>query len=134
MQVNDGMSPRVITVGPATTLRECCRRMTSAHVGATVVHDPDGAGTGILTERDVMVSLATGGDPDVETAGDHLTKDVVFAGPAWPLDKAAQEMLKGGFRHLIVVDEGEVVGMLSVRDVVRLWSKERQEADVLSAV
>lgn len=134
MLVRDGMTPRVISVGPTTTLRDCCRRMSAAHVGATVVHDPDGVGTGILTERDIMVALAAGCDPDVETAGNHLTKDVVFAGPAWPLDKAAAEMLKGGFRHLIVVDEGEVVGMLSVRDVVRLWSTERQEAAHLSSV
>lgn len=128
MQVRDGMTPKVISVGPATTLRECAKRMTQAHVGATVVHDPDGVGTGILTERDILVALAAGADPDVETAGNDLTKDVVFAGPNWPLDKAAHEMLKGGFRHLIVVDEGEVVGMLSVRDVVRLWSAQRSDA------
>lgn len=127
MQVRDGMTPKVITVGPATTLRDCARRMSQAHVGATVVHDPDHAGTGILTERDILIALAAGCDPDVETAGNCLTKDVVFAGPAWPLDKAAQEMLKGGFRHLIVVDDSEVVGMLSVRDVVRLWSAERSD-------
>jgi CBS domain-containing protein len=55
---------------------------------------------------------------------DHLTRDVVYAAPDWPLEEAAAVMVKRGFRHLIVCDGGEVAGILSVRDVVRCWTSD----------
>lgn len=96
--------------------------MAARKVGAAVVHDADSEGYGILTERDVLRSIAAAQDPDVEIAGDHLTRDVVFADPEWSLDEAAAAMLRGGFRHLIVTSGGGVAGILSMRDVVRCWS------------
>jgi len=121
MQVRDGMSTTVLTIGPEHTLREAARLMAARKVGAAVVIDPDTEGIGILTERDLLESVGAGQDPDRERAGAHLTSDLVFAAPEWTLDHAAQAMVRGGFRHLIVLDEGEVVGMLSVRDIVRVW-------------
>ena len=53
---------------------------------------------------------------------DHLTAELVFAEPNWSLEQAAVAMVRGGFRHLVVVDEGEIAGILSVRDVVRCWT------------
>ena len=53
---------------------------------------------------------------------DHLTRDVVFAAPDWSLEEAAAAMVRGGFRHLIVLEQGDTVGILSVRDVVRCWT------------
>jgi CBS domain-containing protein len=91
-------------------------------VGAAVVLDPDGQGPGILTERDVLDAIGAGQDPDAERVADHLTADVVFAAPDWSLEEAAVAMMRGGFRHLIVTEGGEIVGMLSVRDVVRCWT------------
>lgn len=122
MQVRDGMSSMVLTVGPGHTLRAVARLMSQREVGAAVVMDPDGNGPGIITERDVLQSLGAGQDPDSESVADHLTRDVVFAAPNWSLEEAATAMVRGGFRHLIVLDGGETVGILSVRDVVRCWT------------
>jgi CBS domain-containing protein len=125
MQVREAMSTTVLTIGPGHTLREASRHMSSRRVGAAVVHDPDGEGIGILTERDVLESLGAGQDPDSERVSNHLTAELVFAAPSWTLDQAAEAMTRGKFRHLIVLDSGEVVGIVSVRDIVRCWSQER---------
>jgi len=111
-------------VGPGHTLRAVSRLMSERSVGAAVVMDPDGNGPGIITERDVLGSLGAGQDPDLESVADHLTRDVVFAAPDWSLEAAAAAMVRGGFRHLIVLDRGEIVGILSVRDVVRCWTED----------
>jgi len=122
MQVRDGMTEMVLTVGPGHTLRDVARLMSHRQVGAAVVLDPDGHGPGIITERDVLISVGAGLDPDRESVVDHLTRDVVFAAPDWSLEEAAAAMVRGSFRHLIVLDRGETVGILSVRDVVRCWT------------
>jgi CBS domain-containing protein len=122
MRVRDGMSKMVLTVGPGHSLRDAARLMAERHVGAAVVLDPDAGGPGIITERDVLNSIGAGQSPDAEPVADHLTRDVVFAEPDWSLEEAAAAMVRGGFRHLIVVERGEIVGILSVRDVVRCWT------------
>jgi CBS domain-containing protein len=124
MQVRDGMSPMVLTVGPGHTLRAVARLMAERAVGAAAVMDPDGNGPGIITERDILLSLGRGQDPDAESVGDHLTHDVVYAAPDWSLEEAAAAMVRGGFRHLIVLERGETVGILSVRDIVRCWTED----------
>jgi CBS domain-containing protein len=131
MQVRDGMSTHVLSVGPDHTLRAASRSMAARRVGAAVVHDPDGEGVGILTERDVLASVGAGEDPDVERVRDHVTTDLVYAAPSWTLEKAAAAMVKGGFRHLVVLDSGEVAGILSVRDIARCWAAERSADDEL---
>lgn len=122
MKVRDGMSQVVLSVGPAHTLRQAARMMAAQRVGAAVVLDHDRSGIGILTERDILASLGTDQDPDAELVADHRTTDVVFASPEWTLEQAAETMVAGGFRHLVVVDRGEVTGLLSMRDIVRCWS------------
>jgi CBS domain-containing protein len=122
MQVQQGMSEMVLTVGPSHTLREVAKLMAQRRVGAAVVMDPDSPGPGIITERDILVALGAGEDPDCEQVTDHLTRDVVFAAPDWSLEEAAAAMVRGGFRHLIVLQRGETVGVLSVRDIVRCWT------------
>jgi CBS domain-containing protein len=124
MQVREGMTPTVLTVGPGHTLRVVARLMSERGVGAAVVIDPDGYGPGIITERDILLSLAGDEDPDQESVVDHLTRDVVFAAPDWSLEEAAAAMVRGGFRHLIVLERGETAGILSVRDVVRCWTED----------
>ena len=128
MQVRDGMSKVVLTIGPGHTLHQAAALMAKRNVGAAVVLDPDGAGPGILTERDILHSVAEGQDPDSELVGDHLTSDLVFAAPDWSLEEAAAAMVKGGFRHLVVLDEDEVLGIISVRDIMRVWAQRRAEA------
>ncbi len=122
MHVRDGMNHEVLTIGPNHTLREASRLMARRHVGAAVVVDPETAGVGILTERDVLEAVASGEQPDSELVSAHLTKDLVFAAPDWSLDDAAAAMVKGGFRHLVVLDGSEVVGVLAMRDIVRCWT------------
>lgn len=122
MQVREGMSPAVLSVGPSHTLRDAARLMSERQVGAAVVNDPDGNGPGIITERDILLSIGSGQDPDAEQVGEHVTSDVVYAAPEWSLEEAASAMVRGSFRHLIVIEQGEIIGILSVRDVVRCWT------------
>lgn len=122
MLVRDGMTPLVLTVGPAHTLREAARLMASRRVGAAIVIDTEHAGIGILTERDVLESVGAGEDPDRELVANHRTADIVFASPDWTLEQAAAAMIRGGFRHLVVVDGQDVTGLLSMRDIVRCWA------------
>jgi CBS domain-containing protein len=98
--------------------------MSERKVGAAVVMDPDSPGPGIITERDILTSVGEGQDPDRELVAEHLTRDVVFAALDWSLEEAAAAMLRGGFRHLIVLDGAETVGILSVRDIVRCWTQD----------
>ena len=130
MQVRDGMSSVVLTVGPDHSLRDAARAMAHRKVGAAVVLDPDGEGPGIITERDILVSLGRDEDPNSERVGDHLTSDVVYAAPDWSLEQAAAAMVRGSFRHLIVCEGPDVVGVLSVRDVVRCWTDDGASCDV----
>jgi CBS domain-containing protein len=130
MQVREGMSEIVLTVGPDHTLREAARHMARRGVGAAVVMDPEEPGPGIITERDLLESIGTGQSPDTERVHDHLSPRPVFAGPEWSLERAAGEMVRGGFRHLVVVDGGETVGVLSMRDIVRCWTDDGATCDV----
>jgi len=121
--VRDVMTSAVLTVGPTHTVRQVAQAMRTRHVGAVVVHDPDADGPGILTERDVLECVAAGQDPDTELAADHLTPEAVVGTPDWDLDRAAAAMVSGGFRHLVICADDEVVGVLSVRDIVKAWSR-----------
>ncbi len=125
MLVRDVMTPAVLTVGPAHSVRQVAQAMAARRVGAAVVLDPDSEGPGILTERDVLQVVAGGQDLDVELAGDHLTPDAVSGEPDWDLEKAAAAMVSGGFRHLVICEGSEVVGVLSVRDIVKAWTGAR---------
>ena len=122
MQVSEGMSTVVLTVGPDHTLRDAARAMAERRVGAAIVLDPEQPGPGILTERDVLEAIAAGESPDSERVCDHLSQNLTFAEPSWSLERAAEAMVRGGFRHLVVVDGGETVGVLSMRDIVRCWT------------
>lgn len=125
MYVRDAMTKPVLVVGPEHTVRQVAQLMTARRIGSAIVVDPDSAGVGIMTERDVLYAIGRGLDPDVERATSHLTWDVVYAGPGWTLDEAAAAMLRGGFRHLVVMDADEVLGVISVRDIIRVWSEQR---------
>lgn len=131
MLVRDAMSSVVLTVGPAHTLRQAAELMASRGVGAAVVLDPDnGVGPGILTERDVLRSIGAGQDPDAELVQTHTTTNVVYASRDWSLERAAETMTRGGFRHLIVYGSGDLAGIVSVRDIVRCWAPAKTPAAV----
>jgi CBS domain-containing protein len=117
------MTQAVVSVGPDHSLREAARQMARRGVGAAIVTDPEQPGPGIITERDVLRALGQGKSPDEERVSDHLSSKLTFASPDWSLEQAAESMIRGNFRHLIVVDGGETVGVLSMRDIVRCWTQ-----------
>lgn len=124
MEVRSGMSSVVLTVGPGHTLREAARRMCEKGVGAAIVIDEDEPGPRVVSERDILNSVGRGEDPDSERVCDHMSDTVIAAAPDWSLERAAVEMAHRHIRHLVVVEEGELVGVLSMRDIVRVWTSE----------
>jgi CBS domain-containing protein len=133
MQVREGMSKVVLTVNPGHTLRDAARAMADKGVGAAVVVDPEQPGPGIITERDILKSVASGQSFDQERVADHLSSNLTFASPEWSLERAAEAMVKGSFRHLVVVDGGDLVGVLSMRDIVRCWVEDYATSDMPAA-
>ena len=124
MQVRDGMSEVVLTVGPAHTLREAASMMAEKQIGAALVSDDETPVARILTERDILLSVGAGEDPDSERVGDHMSDSVISASPDWSLERAAAEMSRRGIRHLVVYDGSELAGVLSMRDIVRVWTSD----------
>jgi CBS domain-containing protein len=133
MQVRDGMSTDVVSIGPAHTLREAAKIMSDRRVGSAVVLDGDTDHPGILTERDILASLPAGQDPDAEKVGDHLTEDIVVGAPDWSVHQAAETLVRRSWRHLVVCEGDDVVGILSVRDVVQLWVEDRLSGGVAAS-
>lgn len=121
MKVRDAMTEEVLTFTPERSLRDAAKFMADHNVGAVVVIDPEQPGPGIITERDLVRSLGKGEDPDVEHVSAHLTSNAAFADSDWDLEEAADTMAKGGFRHLVVVAGGELIGIISMRDIMRVW-------------
>ena len=122
MLVRDGMSDVVLTLGPTHTLREAAEQMTEKGIGAALVSDDETPVPCIVTERDILDSLGTGQDPDAERVADHMSDSLIAAEPQWSLERAAAEMSRRNIRHLVVYDGPELVGMLSMRDIVRVWT------------
>ena len=115
------MSKVVLTVGPGHSLRQAASQMADKEVGAAVVIDDDAQGPGIISERDILVSVGRGEDPDTERVGQHMSSSVITAAPDWSLERAASEMASRRIRHLVIVDGGELTGVLSMRDIMRVW-------------
>jgi signal-transduction protein with cAMP-binding, CBS, and nucleotidyltransferase domain len=124
MLVSDGMSEVSVTVGPTHTLREAAMRMVERGTGAAIVEDGETPTQGIVTERDLLRSVGAGEDPDAERVADHMTESVIAAAPDWSLERAAAEMSRRGVRHLVVFEGADVVGVLSMRDIVKCWTME----------
>ena len=124
MQVREGMSEVILSVGPSHTLREAARRMTEKRTGAALVIDEESPAPRIITERDVLLSVGNGEDPDTELVSDHMSESVIAAAPDWSLERAAAEMSRRGIRHLVVYEQADLVGVLSMRDIVRVWTSE----------
>jgi CBS domain-containing protein len=120
VRVSDAMSPLNAIVGPEHTLRQAAQRMVQHRTGAAVVLDGSLPGPGVITERDLLRAVAEGRDPGEETVQDHMTSALVTAGPDWPLVQAGSLMVRHGVRHVLVFDGTDLVGILSMRDVVRV--------------
>jgi signal-transduction protein with cAMP-binding, CBS, and nucleotidyltransferase domain len=118
------MSEVVLTVGPGHTLREAAAMMAEKGTGAALVSDDETPVPRIVTERDILLSVGKGEDPDAERVADHMSDSVIAAAPDWSLERAAAEMSRRGIRHLVVYDGPDLVGVLSMRDIMRVWTSE----------
>jgi CBS domain-containing protein len=114
--LRDLMTTQVAKTRPGASVAEAAAGMVEANVGSTVVMQ----GTflaGILTERDVLKAAASGVDLSTSKVSEWMTPDPQSASPDTPVEEAAQIMLMNGFRHLPVVDNHAVCGVVSLRDL-----------------
>jgi CBS domain-containing protein len=112
------MSRGLLTVGPGSSLQEAARQMDERHVGAALVLEGD-ALRGIVTERDVLRAVAAGSIEDISVA-DCMTHHPETIEASETTGLAASLMIHGGFRHLPVLDGERVVGIVSIRDLMRV--------------
>lgn len=121
MHVSDVMTQASITDSPADTLRAAAEYMWRQQTGSLVVMDDEKL-VGIITERDILKAVAQGRPVDTTTVGDIMTRKVVTVGSGEPVRDAARLMAQHWIRHLPVVDGGQVVGVLSQRDIVGIFA------------
>jgi CBS domain-containing protein len=107
----------VLTIEPYVTLGEAARAMRRREVGAAVVYDA-GSLVGIFTERDLLRAIADSRHPDEDRVEAYMTPDPITLPPDHLPSEAAQIMHERKFRHIPVVDEGELIGIVSIRDLV----------------
>ena len=124
MQVRNLMKSPVVSVDPDQSLQRAAQVMQEHGIGSVVVEQA-GQVVGILTERDVMHAAAQLGDVSQARVGEHMSAPVVTAAPNWDVTVAAAEMHDRRIRHLVVVEQGGALGVLSVRDVMSVFLPER---------
>lgn len=122
--VRDAMSTDLVTVEPSTMMIEAAAAMSSARVGSVLVLE-EGALVGIFTERDILSAFGQfRADPArMSPVSKGMTLNPLTIGPDATVGQAMDRMLDGHFRHLPVMDEGTLVGIISIRDVARSISK-----------
>jgi signal-transduction protein with cAMP-binding, CBS, and nucleotidyltransferase domain len=123
------MTAVVLAVGPSHTLRQAAAKMVEKGTGAALVIDEQSPAPRIITERDILNSIGRGQDPDVERVADHMSESVIAASPEWSLERAAAEMSRRKIRHLVVYENAELIGVLSMRDIVEVWTTEGATSD-----
>ena len=114
------MSPVRAVVGADTTLRQAAVTMCKYKTGAAMVIDQALPGPGIVTERDILRCLAEGGDPNEARVSDYMFSQVISAAPSWPIGKAADRMMRHHIRHVAVFEESTLVGIVSMRDIIKV--------------
>jgi HSP20 family protein len=111
------MTTRVASVDAKATLRQAASSLRDSDVGTLVIMDGPEV-VGIVSERDLVGALAANADPDYTSVGDVMSKNPRYATPGETVESAVSTMLAAGIRHLPVVDEGELVGIVSMRALV----------------
>jgi CBS domain-containing protein len=132
-QILAGKSPDVVTTRPDATIAEVAKLLKAKRIGAVVVTDADGGLCGIISERDLARGLADhGADLLTLRVGDLMTREVSTCSPDDGIDQLMQQMTEGRFRHLPVVEDGRMIGIISIGDVVKHRLQElEQEAHML---
>lgn len=118
----------LLTIDASSSLRRAAKVMADRGVGSAVVIENEQV-AGIVTERDILNAVAADKMMDEATVNDVMTRDVVAGEPGWTLVKAIQTMAEGGFRHLLVMEMNDPVGIVSLRDLMIAMSELVQEAE-----
>ncbi len=121
MQVRDVMTQATITESPHDSIRVAAERMWRQQTGSLVIAE-NGQLAGIITERDLLRAVALGADPDKTSIDDAMTAEVYTVPPDMPLQDAAREMAARWIRHLPVVADGKLLGVVSMRDVTGVFA------------
>jgi CBS domain-containing protein len=108
---------KVITIRPMQTLREAARLLAEHNIGALVVVNEEGLPVGILSERDIVRAAAK--EAFSQPVDQVMTKEVIIGLPQDDLMSVAHTMTEKRFRHLPIMDQGQLVGIVSIRDVVK---------------
>jgi CBS domain-containing protein len=120
VQVKDVMTQATVTESATDSLRSAAERMWRQQTGSLLITD-GGRLAGIITERDVLRAVALGADPDRSTVDEVMTAEVYTVTPDMPLHEAAREMATRWIRHLPVVEDGQLLGVVSMRDVTGVF-------------
>lgn len=112
----------LLTVDPSATLRRAAKVMTERGVGCAVVIENEKV-AGIITERDILRAIAADQVMDDTVVRDVMTREVVSGAPGWDILRAANAMTAGGFRHLLVMEMDDPVGIVSLRDLLDSMSE-----------
>jgi signal-transduction protein with cAMP-binding, CBS, and nucleotidyltransferase domain len=121
VQVRDVMTEATVTESAADSLRSAAERMWRNQTGSLLIME-DGRLNGIITERDVLRAVALGADPVTSTVDEAMTTEVYTVPPDMELHEAAREMAARWIRHLPVVEDGKVLGVVSMRDVTGVFA------------
>jgi CBS domain-containing protein len=127
-QIADLIEGQTLTViEPGWTVRTAAERMAERNIGAAAVVDA-GALAGVFSERDIMTRVvARGLNPDDTQVSTVMTREIVVANPHDQVDSALQKMHAIGSRHLPVVDDGKLVGMISIRDLLEVDDQQQRD-------
>jgi CBS domain-containing protein len=121
VQVQDVMTQATVTEQAEDSLRSAAERMWRQQTGSLLITE-NGRLTGIITERDVLRAVALGADPDRSSVDEVMTSQPFTVPPDMPLQEAAREMAVRWIRHLPVVAEGRLLGVVSMRDVTGVFA------------
>jgi CBS domain-containing protein len=115
------MADSVFTVAPTATLREAASLIADASIGCLVVGSAD-APEGIISERDLVIAVAKGKDVDATTVAEIESKALVWTSAEETIGSVAEEMMEDYVRHVLVGENGKVVGVMSMRDVIAAYT------------
>jgi CBS domain-containing protein len=133
MKIRDVMTPNPFTVSPEDTVQDAARIMQSEDTGAVPVVK-DGRLLAVVTDRDIVVRVVAEGAPLTRRVGDIATKDVVCATPEMSTKEASQLMSEHQIRRLPVVENGRLVGIVSIGDIAVKEGKDSQIGDTLEHI
>lgn len=123
----------VVTIQSSASLLDAARSLSTHKIGAIIVSDDDVSVSGIVSERDIVNAIAkNGAEVLLRSVSNFMTKDVITCQDHDVINELMEKMTKGHFRHLPVVNDGKLDGIISIGDVVKMRIAEAQtEADAM---